>query len=85
MGSPGSRFGGNLSLTAMGKLALRLKIWGWWRPWGTLTAFETLDQGLLNGQLLPLFRQGLFLLSAFQGAHLAQALILHLTGPEPPP
>ncbi|MDI3269381.1 MAG: YtrH family sporulation protein [Bacillota bacterium] len=86
LGSFAGLLGGALPLTTMRELALRLKIWGVVAAMGgTLATLESLDQGLLRGQLLPLFRQGLFLLSAFAGADLAQLLIFHLTGPEPPP
>lgn len=72
---------GALPLDTMADLAGRLKIWGAVAALGgTFFTFETLEQGLFAGQLLPLLRQGLYLLSAFMGADLAYYLIATMAG-----
>ncbi|MBE3589807.1 MAG: YtrH family sporulation protein [Firmicutes bacterium] len=84
VGSLSTILTGALPLDTMSDLAKRLKIWGAVASLGgTFTTFESLDMGLFQGQLGPLLRQGLFVLSAFLGADLACRLVAVMAGTSP--
>jgi len=72
---------GSPPATAMAALASRLKIWAVVTALGgTFETFQSIDSGLLEGNLLVLARQLLFLFSAYTGAHLGFLLVSTAAG-----
>jgi len=84
----GSLSGAAASLLTGGHPLDRLRfLAGELRLWGILVAlsgsFEPLrniEQGLFAGQIRGMARQGLLLLAAMVGAHLAYLLLMHVAG-----
>lgn len=68
-------------LKTMVDLADKLKIWALAAALGgTFAPIRVIEAGFLEGQLLNVARQILFIISAFYGAHLGYRLILLLAG-----
>lgn len=66
---------------SLGHLAARLKIWGMVTALGgTFSTFQTLEAGILGGELGPMLRQIAYLLASFSGAHLGYLILAGLSG-----
>lgn len=61
---------------SLADIAARLKIWGMVTALGgTFATFQSLEAGILGGQVRPMLRQLAYLLAAFSGAHLGYLLL----------
>ncbi len=72
---------GELPMSTMKTLAERLKLWGAVASLGgAFYTLQTLEAGLLEGQLRGVIRQLLYIIAAFAGAQLGLILIYRLVG-----
>ncbi|MEW6546575.1 MAG: YtrH family sporulation protein [Bacillota bacterium] len=66
---------------SLAQIAGRLKIWGMVTALGgTFATFQTLEAGILGGEVRPMIRQLIYLLAAFSGAHLGYLLLRGVGG-----
>ncbi|MBC7238595.1 MAG: YtrH family sporulation protein [Chloroflexi bacterium] len=66
---------------SLAQIAARLKIWGMVTALGgTFATFQTLEAGILGGEVRPMIRQLLYLLASFSGAHLGYLLLRGVGG-----
>lgn len=79
IGSVSSGFTGHGPLKTMCELARDLKIWAAVAAiGGTFTSLQTLESGLLEGEIKTVIEQLGYIFSAFTGAHAGYVLILTL-------
>lgn len=65
----------------MRKMAEDMKIWAVVAALGgTFSSLEILSSGIFDGEIRPLIKQLLFIISAFAGAELGKFIIYSLTG-----
>lgn len=66
---------------SLSQIAARLKIWGMVTALGgTFSTFQTIEAGILGGELGPILRQLGYLLASFSGAHLGYLILAGLDG-----
>lgn len=80
-GSVSAALSGHSPLRTMAELAKELKIWAAVAAiGGTFHSLQTLETGLLEGQLKMVVKQLGFFFAAFAGAHLGYIMVMTLVG-----
>lgn len=80
IGSLAAAFSGHGPLRTMSQLAKDLKIWAAVAAiGGTFGSLQTLEAGLLEGELKLVVKQLGFILAAFAGAHVGYILVIALS------